>query len=184
MSDKKSTPIHALNEATNSRAGMTVGSLESVSGRMMSDVMEACALYGAAHYPLLMHSTRGTSPVHHGSHLPGRASGRVYGPGYAGNEMGVNDNLRALPPLICDSAVRSSKADSPLSAGKVAGGLTDSTRAAAAYLWNLWCRIRREREIARSIALLSRLDDRTLHDIGVHRSQIAHAVRYGRDESA
>ena len=42
--------------------------------------------------------------------------------------------------------------------------------------------MQREREITQAINLLSAMDDRSLRDIGLHRSQIAHTVRYGRDE--
>jgi uncharacterized protein YjiS (DUF1127 family) len=45
----------------------------------------------------------------------------------------------------------------------------------------LWTYLRREREIARSVAMLSRMDDRTLRDIGMERGQIESAVRHGRD---
>jgi uncharacterized protein YjiS (DUF1127 family) len=52
--------------------------------------------------------------------------------------------------------------------------------------WNAiasrWRRWHHEHEIRRSIAVLEELDDRLLRDIGVHhRSEIEHAVRYGRD---
>ena len=54
---------------------------------------------------------------------------------------------------------------------------------AAAWSWCVACRdyLRRQREIARSQAILSQLDDRALRDIGIDRGQIPHAVRYGRD---
>lgn len=44
--------------------------------------------------------------------------------------------------------------------------------------------IKREREIARSIRILSCMDDRGLRDIGISRSDIDHMVRYGRDDRA
>lgn len=47
-----------------------------------------------------------------------------------------------------------------------------------ASAWFFW---RREREIRRSIAALSEMDDRTLRDIGIeHRAQIPTIVRNGR----
>ncbi|HVM82393.1 MAG TPA: DUF1127 domain-containing protein [Candidatus Binatia bacterium] len=54
---------------------------------------------------------------------------------------------------------------------------------AVAWSWFVACRdyLRRQREIARSQAILSQLDDRALRDIGIDRGQIPHAVRYGRD---
>nr|WP_298688367.1 DUF1127 domain-containing protein [uncultured Dongia sp.] len=42
--------------------------------------------------------------------------------------------------------------------------------------------MQREREITQAINLLSAMDDRSLRDIGLHRSQIAHTVRYGKDD--
>ena len=45
----------------------------------------------------------------------------------------------------------------------------------------LWAAFLRERAIARAAAELSSLSDRELHDIGIKRSSIAFAVRYGRD---
>lgn len=42
-----------------------------------------------------------------------------------------------------------------------------------------WSRIRRERNVRRTIASLSALDDMTLKDIGLHRSQIGSVARYG-----
>ena len=44
-----------------------------------------------------------------------------------------------------------------------------------------WAYLRREREVARAVAMLSRMDDRTLRDIGMERGQIEGAVRHGRD---
>jgi uncharacterized protein YjiS (DUF1127 family) len=186
MSEIQSRPIHVRNETTDSGrelyASRPVGSRYGVGGGVVSSVMEACALYGAALYPPLMHSTRDTSsPV--GMDLTRYRSDRTYGPGYATNEVGSNDNLRALPPLVCYSAMRMSAADSPAPLSEVSNGLIVATKAAAAYLWSLLCYIRRERESARSISLLGRLDDRTLQDIGIHRSQITQAVRYGLDEA-
>ena len=46
-----------------------------------------------------------------------------------------------------------------------------------AWAWQLY---RREREVARAIAYLSTLNDHTLRDIGLHRSEIEEAVRRGR----
>ena len=45
-----------------------------------------------------------------------------------------------------------------------------------------WAHWRRQREIKKAIAALTKLDDGTLRDIGIpHRSQIERVVRYGRD---
>ena len=43
------------------------------------------------------------------------------------------------------------------------------------------CRLRRERDIRSAIAALESLDDWMLNDIGIHRYQIEHVVRYGED---
>jgi len=40
----------------------------------------------------------------------------------------------------------------------------------------------REREISRAIDMLSAMDDRSLRDIGLHRSQIGYVVRHGRPD--
>jgi uncharacterized protein YjiS (DUF1127 family) len=42
-------------------------------------------------------------------------------------------------------------------------------------------RLRRERDIRSAIAALESLDDWMLNDIGIHRGQIEHVVRYGDD---
>jgi uncharacterized protein YjiS (DUF1127 family) len=47
------------------------------------------------------------------------------------------------------------------------------------FAW-AWQAYRREREIARAVAYLSTLNDHTLRDIGLHRSEIEEAVRHGR----
>jgi uncharacterized protein YjiS (DUF1127 family) len=44
-------------------------------------------------------------------------------------------------------------------------------------------RLRRERDIRSAIAALESLDDWMLRDIGIHRCQIEHVVRYGDDAS-
>jgi uncharacterized protein YjiS (DUF1127 family) len=44
-----------------------------------------------------------------------------------------------------------------------------------------WARLRRERDIRSAIAALESLDDWMLKDIGIHRYQIEHVVRYGDD---
>jgi uncharacterized protein YjiS (DUF1127 family) len=45
-----------------------------------------------------------------------------------------------------------------------------------------WGRWRRQREIKKAVAALTKLDEKTLRDIGIpHRSQIEKIVRYGRD---
>ena len=40
-------------------------------------------------------------------------SGRTYCPGSAANDVGANNNLCALPPLVCDSMMRMSVAEFP-----------------------------------------------------------------------
>lgn len=49
----------------------------------------------------------------------------------------------------------------------------------ARILHKAWKAYQREREIGRAIARLSELDDHVLRDIGLHRSEIAEAVRRG-----
>jgi uncharacterized protein YjiS (DUF1127 family) len=44
-----------------------------------------------------------------------------------------------------------------------------------------WRRLRRERNIRSAIAALESLDDWMLKDVGIHRCQIEHVVRYGDD---
>ena len=41
--------------------------------------------------------------------------------------------------------------------------------------------VRERRDVARATAVLSGMDDRSLQDIGLSRSEIGHAVRHGRD---
>ena len=41
--------------------------------------------------------------------------------------------------------------------------------------------VRERREVSRATAALSEMDDRSLQDIGLSRSDIGHAVRHGRD---
>ena len=184
MSEAKNTPIRALVEKSNLRSGDPVGSRDPLSGRMMSAVTEAYALYGGAYDPYPMHGARGAPAGHDEPGLSRYRNGQPGDPRYAAKEIGINDNLRTLPPVICDSAVRPSAADLRSSTSQVAGGFADTFKSAAAYVWDLCRRIRRERDIARSIVQLSNLDDRTLLDMGIQRSQIPHVVRYGRDESA
>jgi uncharacterized protein YjiS (DUF1127 family) len=50
----------------------------------------------------------------------------------------------------------------------------------AGFVARAWQAYRHEREIARAIAYLSTLNDHTLRDIGLHRSEIEEAVRRGR----
>jgi uncharacterized protein YjiS (DUF1127 family) len=46
----------------------------------------------------------------------------------------------------------------------------------------LWAHLRNEWQVTKAIAALSKLDDRTLRDMGIqHRSHIEHMVRYCRD---
>lgn len=52
-----------------------------------------------------------------------------------------------------------------------------------ARLRKLWGWLQRERTIARGIKDLGSLDDRTLRDLGIHRSEISHIVRHGLDET-
>ena len=44
-----------------------------------------------------------------------------------------------------------------------------------------WRYLRERREVSRATALLSGMDDRSLQDIGLSRSDIGRAVRHGRD---
>ena len=180
----QNTTFRALDEATNFRRGNPVVSRDPLSGRMMNAVTEIHSLYGGAYYPYLMQEARNAPAGHDEPGLSRYPGGQPFDPGYAAKEIGVNDNLHALPPLIGDSAVRPSEADSRSSTSSVTGGFVEKFRSAAAYVWVLCRRIRRERDIARSIAQLSSLDDRTLLDMGIQRSQIAHVARYGRDEPA
>ena len=171
MPESRTKPIRALIETTDSgyeHAPYTpVDREDAVSRHMMSYVVEGYALYAAALYPPLFHDVSSAEIFSRYS------SDRTYGPGWAANDVGVNDNLRALPPLACDEATQTPSSY----------GLTAAIKAAAQRLQRLWRHIREERETARAISLLANLDDRTLQDIGLHRSQIAHVARYGLDQS-
>ena len=180
----KSKPTPFLNETTDSsrdaRPCMPAGSECAMGRRKTNSVIEICALYGAALYPPLMHAMRGVSPQ--GTKLS--CSNWTYGPGYAANDAGTNDNTQVLPPLLCERILQKSAADACWPVSKATDEPIDVINAMFRRLRNVWRYIRREREIARSIALLANLEDRTLHDIGLHRSQIPHVARYGLDDSA
>lgn len=53
--------------------------------------------------------------------------------------------------------------------------------ASPGWIVRLWRWLQREHDIARCIRQLDGLDDRTLRDLGMHRSEIGHVVRHGRD---
>jgi uncharacterized protein YjiS (DUF1127 family) len=185
MSKILSGPVPLRNKTADSSQGPYANKpvdSRGVNGRLVSSVMDGYALYRAAFHPPLMLSNRAKSSQV-GLDLTCYRSDRTYGPGCAANEVGSNDNLRALPPLMCDSGLRISATDSPLPMSQIGKGLIVATKAAVAYVRRLRCYIRRERDIARSISMLASLDDRTLDDIGIHRSQIPQAARYGVDES-
>ena len=48
------------------------------------------------------------------------------------------------------------------------------------YLARLWAAFSRERAIARAASKLAGMSDRQLHDVGIQRSEIDLAVRFGR----
>jgi len=50
-----------------------------------------------------------------------------------------------------------------------------------AGLLGLIAALAREREFHRSMRVLASFDDRMLHDIGLTRSDIEHAIRFGRN---
>ena len=47
-----------------------------------------------------------------------------------------------------------------------------------------WSRMRRERQVRRTAAMLRAMDDQTLRDIGIHRSQIESVAVHGRFDRA
>jgi uncharacterized protein YjiS (DUF1127 family) len=181
----KSKPTPFLKESTDSsrdaRPCTPAGSGCAMGRRKTNSVIEIYALYGAALYPPPMHAVRGVSPQ---ERTKLSCSNWTYGPGYAANDAGTNDNTQVLPPLLCERILQKSVADARWPVFKAADEPIDVINAIARCLRNVWRYIRREREIARSIALLANLEDRTLYDIGIHRSQIPHVARYGLDDSA
>jgi hypothetical protein len=94
MPESKNRLIPALNEATDSSRHMPAGSRHAVGGRATNNVMQGYALYGEALYPPLTHSIRGASPQRK-TNLSGYCSDGTYGPGYAADDAGTNDNLAA-----------------------------------------------------------------------------------------
>lgn len=181
----KSKPTPFLSEMTdpnlNARPCIPAGSACAMGRQKTNNVIEVCALYGAALYPPLFRAMRRVSPQ-------GRTeisySDQTYRPGDAANDAGTNDNTQILPSLVCGRMLQTSVAGAHWAESKAADGSIDLINAMARCLRNVWRYIRREREVARSIALLAKLEDRTLHDIGIHRSQIPHVARYGLDDSA
>jgi uncharacterized protein YjiS (DUF1127 family) len=181
MSKRTSKPIRASVETTVSDrehyADMPAGSRETMSRQIMSGAMESYALYGSALYSPLI---RGASSEEVFSR---HSSDRIYGPGYTANEAGANDNHRTLRIPTYNRAGRTPAADSRVAVSKAADGPVVVIKRLAGSLRSLWQYIRREQEIARAISLLADLDDRTLRDMGIHRSQIAQVARYGLDDS-
>jgi uncharacterized protein YjiS (DUF1127 family) len=59
------------------------------------------------------------------------------------------------------------------------GKQTVSPVRSSQIITRFWSRVRRERQVSRVVATLSALDDRTLKDIGIHRSQIESVARHG-----
>ncbi|MBV8180398.1 MAG: DUF1127 domain-containing protein [Mycobacterium sp.] len=62
----------------------------------------------------------------------------------------------------------------------LAGAAMTTRASVASPVSRLWSWIRREREVRRAVVMLRTLDDRTLLDLGIHRSQIEGVVRHGR----
>lgn len=60
-----------------------------------------------------------------------------------------------------------------------AGARTPARVSILSPVRGLWSRLLREREVTRMVAMLKTLDDRTLKDIGIHRSQIEGVARHG-----
>jgi uncharacterized protein YjiS (DUF1127 family) len=65
----------------------------------------------------------------------------------------------------------------PISGGAAGGGLWAQARSVAGDLVRA---LLRERELRRAMVLLASFDDRVLHDLGITRGDIEHAVRFGR----
>jgi len=65
-----------------------------------------------------------------------------------------------------------------LSAG---GAASEPDVAPPCMVVRFWRWLQHERRIARGIVELGELDDRTLRDLGIHRSEISHIVRYGAE---
>ncbi|WP_374367256.1 DUF1127 domain-containing protein [Dongia sp.] len=129
---------------------------------------EGYALYAAAFYPPLLH----TMEAARRSEVDLFRQAANEGHGGNAEEAGEREDAFVLPE-DADARAASVQQDS--------------------VTWRAlrWCGslllapvrfIQREREIARSIAILSSMDDRGLRDIGMSRSEIDHMVRYGRGE--
>lgn len=144
------------------------------------------ALYGAALYPPLLHSMRRT-PANAEVDLLNYAGRPIYRPGDVANEAGVKGSVELLPPYrgygTSDSSSNGSRLPAPVTQGAVdQDAPTGWVATLALQVQRLWRHFRQERDIANAISLLSSLDDRTLHDIGLDRSQIATVARYGLDD--
>lgn len=167
MSPKKSViQLDEIPEAKNvyrfRRAANINSDNDPASTSFVSYLAEGYALYAAAMFPPLLH----TMP--HGSQV--NSSDR--------DERSQNT---ADDPVDNASDKVSTMATST---GQV---LADSThqswlRSAVNLIAAPWRYFRREHEISRMINLLSSMDDRSLRDIGVHRSQITYVVRHGRED--
>jgi len=151
------------------------------TNRFAGSLLESYALYGAAFYPPLLHSFHRT-PTDDEIGFSKYDYRHLYRLGEAANDSGVENYSRGLPPLVSNASLPISADGFPATELEDEGARPGWLKGFAAYVQRLWFYIRREREIARAASFLSGLDDHTLRDIGVHRFQIPHVVRYGRDE--
>jgi uncharacterized protein YjiS (DUF1127 family) len=151
------------------------------SNRFAESLLESYALYGAAFYPPLLHSFHRTL-IDDETGFSKYDYSSLHRLGEAANDSGVKNYSRGLPPLVSNVSLPISTDGFPATELEDEGARPGWLKGLAAYVQRLWFYIRREREIARAASFLSGLDDHTLRDIGVHRSQIPHVVRYGREE--
>jgi uncharacterized protein YjiS (DUF1127 family) len=186
MSQKKHQPITYLDQAvSNSRESVDHPAArtppEMADWDWSKCILSSYALYGAALYPPFLHTLRRPSADAEVG-LLNEAGRPIYRPGEAANEAGTKGTVEILPPYGAHGISASSQTVSPLPVlageGAPAGWIVTATR----HVRQWWQLFQKERDIARAISFLSSMDDRTLHDIGIHRSQIAYVARYGLDD--
>lgn len=133
----------------------------------LNSLVEGYALYAAAVYP----------PLFQANEIARQRDVALFR--NAANEERAVDNLDAgLDDDVSDLTDDSRPAANPAGEKSIALRVLGVLGSALLIPYRF---IQREREIGRAISMLSAMDDRSLRDIGLHRSQIEHMVRYGAD---